>query len=103
MEETYFDEIRRKLYTEDQDVKAGKMMSSEAIVYKNQVFAFLSRQQKMVFKLGKEFELTSHDAEILVFNPFRNRKPLSGWFEVSFKDRVHWEALAREALEQMKK
>ena len=74
------------------------MMSSEAITYKSKVFAFFSRKQKMVFKLGKDFDPNTYDIDISIFNPFKNRKPLYGWFEVSYDDKEQWEVLTQRSL-----
>lgn len=81
------------------DVAEGKMMSSPAIHYKKKVFAFFSRKNKMVFKLGKNHPLLESDVELLEFNPFKNRKPLTGWYEVGFDHHQKWEPLALHALQ----
>ncbi|WP_165586790.1 hypothetical protein [Neotamlana sedimentorum] len=86
----------------DSSVKAGKMMSSEAITYMGKVFAFFSRKKKMVFKLGKDFDPDSFGIEIAVFNPFKNRTPLNGWFEVPFTEKEQWEPLTKKALTLLK-
>ncbi|MEL6659662.1 MAG: hypothetical protein AAFR36_24580 [Bacteroidota bacterium] len=103
MEEAYFNEIRGQFCAKNAAIKAGKMMSSEAIIYENKVFAFFSRKQKMVFKLGKTFDPDAQDLEIVVFNPFKKRAPLHGWFELDFLNKEHWERFAEQALEVIKK
>ena len=102
MEELYFNEIRERFCSMDSNIKEGKMMSSEAITYNEKVFAFFSRKQKMVFKLGKDFDPDSFGIEICVFNPFKNRAPLNGWFEVSFTEKEQWEPLTKKALTLLK-
>lgn len=102
MEEIYFNEIRNQLCLRDLNITSGKMMSSEAITYKNKVFAFFSRKKKMVFKLGKNFDPHTYGIEIQVFNPFKKRGPLNGWFEVPFSEKEQWEPLAEKALKYLK-
>ncbi len=98
MEEAYFNKIRREFCLQDQQIEAGKMMSSEAITYKGKVFAFFSRSKKMVFKLGKNFNPELEAFEINVFSPFKNGRPLNGWFEVPFSESNQWELLTDKAL-----
>ena len=102
MEEQYFNEIRESFCLKGPEIEAGKMMSSEAITYKGKVFAFFSRKQKMVFKLGKTFDPDSAGIEICVFNPFTNRPPLHGWFEVPFTEKEQWIPFANKALQTLK-
>lgn len=102
MEESFFNEIREQLCSADPNIMSGKMMSSEAIVYQGKVFAFFSRKKKMVFKLGKDFDPGSFGIEICVFNPFKNRAPLNGWFEVPFTEKEQWQPLAKKALTLLK-
>ena len=102
MEKALFNEIREQFCIEDSNIKAGKMMSSEAITFKGKVFAFFSRKNKMVFKLGKDFDPDNFGIEICVFNPFKNRPPLNGWFEVPFSEKEQWEPLAKRALSQLR-
>jgi hypothetical protein len=103
MEENYFNKIRDQFCRTDPAIRAGKMMRSEAVTYKGKVFAFFSRKKKMVFKLGKSFDPVSSGIEIAVFNPFKKRAPLNGWFEVPYTDMEHWEALTNRALTLVKK
>lgn len=102
MEEQYFNEIRGQFCLKEDEIKSGKMMSSEAITYQGKVFAFFSRKKKMVFKLGKDFDPDNYRIEICVFNPFKNRAPLNGWFEVSYTEKEHWQPLAKQALTLLK-
>lgn len=103
MEEQYFNEIRDKYCLKAAEIEKGKMMSSEAIIYQNKVFAFFSRDKKMVFKLGKAFDPNSLDFEIKVFNPFKKRAPLNGWFETAYSNKEHWLPLTDRALAVLKK
>lgn len=102
MEELYFNEIRDQLCKKHTQVSKGKMMSSEAIIYKGKVFAFFSRKRTMVFKLGKEFDTTQQTAELNVFNPFKKRAPLYGWYEATFNDKAQWPFLTEQALDLIK-
>ncbi len=101
-EEQEFYRLVEKFSAEHQEIEQGKMMGSPAIVYRGKVFAFLSRQNNMVFKLGKSCDPSSYSFEMKEFNPFKNKGPLSGWYEVSFSASQHWEALTREALSIIK-
>ncbi|WP_190810456.1 hypothetical protein [Flagellimonas sp. S3867] len=102
MELEKFLEIRASFCIKYPEVTEGKMMSSPAIHYKKKVFAFFSRKHKMVFKLGKEYPLDELGVEVSEFNPFKNKKPLAGWFEVDFIHNKKWEMMASTALEQIK-
>ncbi|MEQ9301039.1 MAG: hypothetical protein RIF33_20865 [Cyclobacteriaceae bacterium] len=97
-----FEEIRQAMISMDSSLAAGKMMSSPAIVYQDKVFCFLSRKYKMVFKLGKGFDITTLNFPTEEFSPFKNKKPLSGWFEVDFTYSDRWPKLAQQALTQLK-
>ncbi|MEN0047666.1 MAG: hypothetical protein AAF806_11460 [Bacteroidota bacterium] len=102
MGENYFNEIRTQFCLRDPLIQAGKMMSSEAITYQGKVFAFFSRKQKMVFKLGKEFDPDQYGLEIQVFNPFKKRAPMYGWFEVPYTEHEQWKSLGEKALQYLK-
>lgn len=100
---TIFEQIRTKLIEEEKLVTDGKMMSTEAIKYVGNVFAFISKNGNMVFKFGKDFDSETQDFDSIPFNPFKNKGPLAGWFEVSFSQHELWEALTQEALTEIKK
>lgn len=102
MEEQLFNRIRQQFCQSDTRIKAGKMMSSEAIKYQDKVFAFFSRQKKMVFKLGAENDLDRYGSSIQAFNPFKKKGPLKGWYEVAYSDKELWEPLAERALSKLK-
>ena len=97
MEFEKFDEIRQKLCLQFAQVTEGKMMSSPAIHFNGKVFAFFSKKNKMVFKLGKNAVAPS-GIELVEFNPFKNKGPLTGWYEVDYVHHTSWEELARLAL-----
>ncbi|MGB0390676.1 MAG: hypothetical protein ACPGD5_03845 [Salibacteraceae bacterium] len=103
MEEQYFNEIRDKFCSLAAEIEKGKMMSAEAIIYQNKVFAFFSRDKKMVFKLGKSFDTKSLGIETNVFNPFKKRAPLNGWFEIDYSNKEQWLPLTERALGVLKK
>lgn len=98
-----FEEIRTRLVNQEDLVSEGKMMSTEAIKYDGNVFAFISNNGNMVFKFGKDFDPESQDFESIPFNPFKNKGPLAGWFEVSYLQHELWESLTKEALSIIKK
>ena len=98
-----FEQIRAKLIEKEELVATGKMMSTEAIKSAGNVFAFISKNGNMVFKFGKSFDPKSQDFDSIPFNPFKNKGPLAGWFEVSFSQHELWESLTLEALTATKK
>jgi len=98
-----FEQIRAKLIEKEKLVTSGKMMSTEAIKYDGNVFAFISKNANMVFKFGKNFDPETQDFDSIPFNPFKNKGPLSGWFEVSFSQHELWESLTQKALSVIKK
>nr|WP_298996017.1 hypothetical protein [uncultured Allomuricauda sp.] len=102
MEFEKFDGIRQKLCSKHPKVTEGKMMSSPAIHYNNKVFAFFSRKQKMVFKLGKDFNLEGPHLNLKEFNPFKNKGPLTGWYEMGFEEQDAWEEMTEMALTLIK-
>lgn len=97
-----FETIRNLFCKKHQGVSEGKMMSSPAIHYQAKVFAFFSRKNKMVFKLGKTFLVDEFDFKIEEFNPFKNKGPLAGWYEVGYKHHDKWEGLTHLALKTIK-
>ncbi len=98
MELEKFMEIREQFCLKYPEVTEGKMMSSPAIHYNKKVFAFFSRKQKMVFRFGKDYPLDKLTVEVSEFNPFKKKKPLTGWYEVDYKYHNNWENLAHLAL-----
>lgn len=102
MEKELFNKIRTQLCLSDSRIREGKMMSSEAITFDGKVFAFFSRKNKMVFKLGKDFDPDQAGNDIAVFNPFTNRAPLNGWFEIPYTEKELWTPMAENALQKIK-
>ena len=98
-----FEAIQERLCQEHQRVTQGKMMSSPAIHYQGKVFAFYSRKGTMVFKLGKSYPLETLKVSTAIFSPFKSKKPLSGWYEVSKEDSIHWPRMSELALSMAKK
>ena len=99
--QTQFEQIREKLISEEENVLAGKMMSSEAITYKKKVFAFYMSDGRMGFKLGREFKLEDYGiTDYAVLSPFKNKAPMLDWLLIPARDK--WEELAQIALERMK-
>ncbi|WP_394747965.1 hypothetical protein [Spongiimicrobium salis] len=104
MEIEQFEEIRRGFCKQHLEVDEGKMMHAPAIVYQGKVFAFLSRKNEMVFKLGEAYPIEKLEVAATVFNPFKNKGPLPGWYSVPFNAKAcPWELLTAIALEKMKK
>ncbi len=100
-ERKLFEKIAAKLTEERRDVAPGKMMSSPGIRYKNKVFAFY-HQKEMVFRLGKAFEPEKFKIQkFSLLNPFKNKPPMAGWFQLPFDERRKWEKLARHAQKVM--
>lgn len=57
----------------------------------------------MVFKLGKDVDPHSIGNEVRVFNPFTNRPPLNGWFEIPYSEKELWLPTAKKALKLIMK
>lgn len=89
------------LLTEQDDVFLGKMMSAPGLKYRNKVFAFYY-QEKMCFKLVTTKSLDALEVPYELLNPFKTKPPLKGWFIIDAEFSMHWEMLAKEALEKMK-
>ena len=103
MEFEVFQEIRHTFCVQHPEVTEGKMMSSPALHFKGKVFAFFSRKERMVFKLGKDFPLDSIEKSVQEFNPFKNKGPLTGWYELPFENKNQWEEMTLLALDTIKK
>ncbi len=99
MEEEVFLAIRDEFIANHSDVRKGNMMRSPAISVDDKVFAFFSRSKKMVFKLGDDYQPES--GGIRPFNPFKNKGPLRGWFEVDYEEHTKWRALSEQALKEV--
>ena len=98
---TQFDTIREKMVNTHENVASGKMMSSEAITYKKKVFAFFMTDERMGFKLGREFKPEEHGiTDYAVLSPFKNKAPMLDWLLIPDMDK--WEQLSHLALERMK-
>lgn len=102
MEFEEFEKIRDSFCTTDKAVTKGKMMSSPALHFKNKVFAFFSRKNTMVFKLGKNYPLNELEVPVKEFNPFKNKGPLPGWYEIDYTHHDKWANLTSKALELIK-
>lgn len=103
MELEKFEKIRAHFCSSYEGVTEGKMMSSPAIHFNGKVFAFLSRKNKMVFKLGEVLATEELGVPMSVFSPFKNKKPLKGWYEVDSSSKHKWEQLTLTALNRIKK
>jgi len=97
MEEEAFMKIRSELVAALHNVKEGQMMRSPAIIVNDEVFAFFSRKKKMVFKLRDSYIPT--EETIRPFNPFKNKGPLRGWYEVDFDLAGRWKEFSHQALQ----
>ena len=100
-EEKLFQKIAEKLSGEMRTIGLGKMMSSPGIKYKGKVFVFYYKKQ-MVFRLGKDFNPKFFKVKkYSLLNPFKNKPPLAGWFQIPSSEQKKWETLARQALYHM--
>ncbi|MBX2871564.1 MAG: hypothetical protein KTR30_05675 [Saprospiraceae bacterium] len=99
--EALYEFIRDKLCKED-GVAIGKMMSAPAIKCKGKVFTFF-HNEKMTFKLGKDFEPEEEGLQNCSFlSPFKNKPPMRAWVNVPFEEKDRWEDLARLALDKIR-
>ena len=98
-----FQAICDTLLSSDPDVSEGPMMSAPGIRYKNKVFCFY-HEDRMCFKLGKDYDLEAHGiSEFGFLSPFKNKPPMKGWYFINEDDASHWDDLAAVALEKMMK
>jgi hypothetical protein len=99
--EQHFQTIAAQLISENSSITTGKMMSSPGIQYQGKNFAFFYND-KMVFKLGREFQPESWGIQnYSLLSPFKTKPPLVDWFEITAADAHRWEELARYALTQI--
>lgn len=102
MSKKRFEEIVEIMCIEKDGVESGKMMSAPGLMYKSKVFAFFYKD-KMVFKLGKDYDIESHDIKDFTYlNPFKNKGPMKAWFEIEEKYNDKWMELSEVALIKMK-
>lgn len=100
-EEQHFRAIAAQLAQENSAITLGKMMSSPALQYQGNVFAFYYGKQ-MVFRLGREFQPEAlHIQQYQVLAPFKTKPPMVDWFEIPFAEQHRWEGLARYALHRL--
>ncbi len=98
----YFDDIVKIMTMENEYVEPGKMMSCEGIRYKGKVFAFYYND-KMIFRLGKNYDISKHGIEEFEYlNPFKNKPPMKGWYEIEVKYSDKWLELAGVSMNVMK-
>ena len=96
-EKRKFEEIAGRM-SKLEDVELGKMMSSPGIRYRDKVFAFY-HDKKMIFKLGKGFDIASFGIDRFSYlNPFKDKGPMLGWYEIPFEYSGKWEELTKLAL-----
>ena len=96
-----FDRLSALMSTQD-GVEPGKMMSSDAIRYRNKVFAFF-HQDMMTFKLGADFDpMDMGLEEWYPLSPFKSKPPLKAWFMIPEKYMDQWPRLAEMALLKMR-
>lgn len=97
-----FENIKQKLISTEDGVHDGKMMRAPGIKYNGKVFSFFAKNGSMVFKLGKELNPETSKYPFIPFNPFKNKGPLAGWFELSADLQDQWEEIAYESLKHIK-
>ena len=89
-------------YLKETGVAEGKMMSSPALKFNKKVFVFF-HQDKMCFKLGKDFDLTPFGiANFEFLSPFKNKPPMKAWYILNYADGKHWDELTKMALQKIK-
>ena len=100
-EEMIFQDIISNLSLNNRHVSEGNMMSSPGIRYKTKVFAFYHKKS-MIFKLGKGYDIAGIGIKEYKFlNPFKNKPPMTAWFEVSSTEVNKWSDLAEIAMNNM--
>jgi hypothetical protein len=97
-----FESISTEMVARYNQVEWGRMMSSPALVYRNKVFVFFYRDM-MVFRLGKGFQPHKYGIKDFRFlNPFKDRPPMKGWFEIPSSEDKHWAELTELAYNAIK-
>ena len=100
-EKMIFQDIISKLSISNEHVSDGKMMSSPGITYKTKVFAFY-HNKSMIFKLGKGYDIARIGVKDYKFlNPFKNKPPMTAWFEVPPSEIHNWSNLAKISMNNM--
>lgn len=98
--QAFYEHLSDKFCKKD-GVAVGKMMSSPAIQCKGKVFAFF-HNEKMTFKLGKDFDPDSYGLmDWGYLSPFKNKPPMTAWVIVPFEEKEKWEALTEMAWVKM--
>ena len=93
-----FDRIVGRLI-QIQDVTLGKMMTSPALKYRNEVFLFF-HNESMTFKLYDPKELEPFGIKEFTFlSPFKSKPPLKNWLIISPDYADQWESLSDHTLE----
>lgn len=101
MPQSLYDTICGK-YLQENGVAAGKMMSAPALQYNKKVFAFF-HQEKMGFKLGKDFDAEAYGIkEYEYLSPFKNKPPMKAWFLLPYSEGERWDELTKLALDKMR-
>ena len=96
----YFADIANDLMDKHEELKLGEMMNNPGLKCKGRNFAvFLVEQDKVVFRVGKEFDV---DAVGLTtwshFNPSADKPPMTDWVVVEFADKDKWVGLLEQSL-----
>ena len=101
--EEKFNQIVKKMESENKDVHLGKMMSSPGLKVNDKVFAFYHKET-MGFRLGKEFDAEKFGLKTARWlSPFKTKPPLKAWYIIDFEEEGFWEELADMALEFTRK
>ncbi len=97
-EEALYRKIAAQMEGSRDSVTQGKMMSRPGIKYKGKVFAFY-RKEQMVFKLGHDYDPGDDGVEDWSYlDPFKNKPPMKGWYQIPFSRGDVWPDLAEKAL-----
>lgn len=95
-EEIYL-RIQSNLCSRYSDLYPGKMMSASAIKCNGKVIAYYHKGW-MGFKLGKGFPIESMGIQnYRHLSPFKNKAPMTAWFEIEYEESGHWETLCLKA------
>ena len=82
------------------EVEFGKMMSAPALRKNGKVFAFF-HEDCMTFKLGKGRDLAGDFGveHFRFLSPFKNKPPMTAWYQVGVDYADRWHLLLEEALQ----
>lgn len=104
---THWETLRDSMLAEEPDVALGRMMSAEALTYRDKVFAFYSTKggrAGLGCRVGRETNPANFDlSDWQHLAPFRTKPPMKDWIVIGADDVGRWTAMATFCLDQARK